>query len=84
MRGEVLAELDHRDVSTETARRAAAESIRGSFAAKYGSEVIRHRPNLDVPFAAFGAVVIVALVGVRAIRSRRRRGGERERDDVDA
>jgi cytochrome c-type biogenesis protein CcmH/NrfF len=75
MRGEVLAELDTHDVSTETGRRAAAESVRASFVARYGAKVIRHRPNADVPVAVGVGVVIVAVIGVRTIRRRRRRGG---------
>jgi hypothetical protein len=78
MRAEVLAELDAHDVSTETGRRAAAESVRASFVTKYGPKVLRPRPNLDAPaaVAAAGVVAIVAVIGVRAIRRRRRRAAE--------
>jgi hypothetical protein len=74
MRGEVLAELDTHDVSTETGRRVAADSIRASLVAKYGPKVLRHQPDLDAP-VAIAAVVIVVAIGVRTIRARRRRGG---------
>jgi cytochrome c-type biogenesis protein CcmH/NrfF len=84
MRAEVLAELDTHDVSTETGRRVAAESVRASLVAKYGPKVLRHRPNMDAPVAVAGAVAIVVVVGVRTIRRRRRRAGDRERDDLDA
>jgi cytochrome c-type biogenesis protein CcmH/NrfF len=86
MRGEVRAELDTHDVSTETGRHVASDSVRASLVAKYGPKVLRHPPNLDAP-AAIAAVVIVLvivlLIGVRTIRGRRRQGGERERDDLD-
>jgi hypothetical protein len=83
MRAEVLAELDKHDVSSETGRRVAAESVRASLVAKYGPKVIRHRPDLDAPVAVAVAVVIVAIVGVRTIRRRRHRGTDKERDDLD-
>jgi hypothetical protein len=82
MRGEVLAELDTYDVSTETGRHVAADSVRASLIATYGPKVLRHQPGLDAP-AAIAAVVIVLVIGVRTIRGRRRQGGEKERDDLD-
>jgi cytochrome c-type biogenesis protein CcmH/NrfF len=75
MRAEVLAELDKQDLSTETGRRVAAESVRASMVAKYGPKVVRHSPNLDAPALAV-AVLIITAIGVRTIRRRRRRGGD--------
>jgi cytochrome c-type biogenesis protein CcmH/NrfF len=75
MRAEVLAELDTHDLSTETGRRVAAESVRASMVAKYGPKVLRHSPNLDAPAVAV-AVVIIAAIGALTIRRRRRRGGD--------
>lgn len=82
MRAEARAELDTHDLSTETGRRVAGDSVRASLVAKYGPKVLRRRPNADVPVAVGAAVVVVAIIGVRTIRSRRRRGGE-ERSDLD-
>lgn len=78
MRGEVLAELDEHDLSTETGRRVAAESVRASMVAKYGPKVLRHSPNLDAPAVAV-AVVIITAIGVRTIR--RRRSGDSDLDE---
>ena len=82
MRAEVLEELDTHDVSTEAGQRVAAESVRASLVAKYGSKVLRHPPNLDAP-VAIAVAVIVVVIGVRTIRGRRRRGSDGQ-DDLDA
>ncbi len=75
MRGEVLTELDKHDLSTEAARRTAAEAVRASLTARYGPKVLRQRLNLDAPVAGVVVAGLVALVvgyRVRAARRRRR------------
>jgi cytochrome c-type biogenesis protein CcmH/NrfF len=85
MRAEVLDELDTHDLSTETGRRVAADSVRASRVAKYGPKVLHHLPEVNAALAvAGGVVVIVVAIGVRTLRGRRRRGGGEERDDFDA
>jgi hypothetical protein len=82
MRGEVLAQLDGLDVSTEEARRAAAEIVRTSFVARYGAKVLDRNNRLDPSGRGAGfvvaAIALLVLVGIlRGIRSIRRRGPRR-------
>ncbi|SRR6266545_3300881 len=86
MRGEVLAQLDGLEVSTEAARRAAAEAVRTSFVARYGPKVLARNNRLDPSGRIAGfvvaAIVLVVLVGIlRGIRSIRRRGPRRPDGD---
>ena len=78
MRGEVLAQLDGLEVSTEAARRVAAEAVRTSFVARYGPKVLGRNSSLDPSGRIAGfvvaAIVSLVLVGIlRGIRSIRRR-----------
>jgi hypothetical protein len=73
VRGEVLAELDRHDTTTDAGRRAAAEAVRAAMVAKYGPKALRHPPNLDAPVAAVAALVVLGG-GALIIRKRRRAG----------
>ena len=72
MRGEVRAQLDRFDLTTEAGRRAGAEAVRSSFVARYGPKVKRH--NLDPNGHVAGVVVVALLAGVAllVVRSIRR------------
>jgi hypothetical protein len=81
MRGEVQAQLDGLDLSTEAARPAAAEAVRESFVERYGSKVLERTNRLDpkgriAGFVFAGTVLsflLVILVRVRSIRRQARR-----------
>jgi hypothetical protein len=82
MRSDVLAQLDGLDLSTEAARRAAAEAVRASFVARYGPKVLDRTNRLDPSGRIAGFVVAaivlsfvgVILLGRRSIRRRARQG----------
>lgn len=82
MRGDVLAQLDGLDLSTEAARREAAETVRASFVARYGPKVLdrtnRLDPNGRIAGFVVAAIVLlvlgVILLGRRSIRRRARQG----------
>jgi cytochrome c-type biogenesis protein CcmH/NrfF len=80
MRGEVLAQLDGLDLSTEATRHAAAEAVRASFVARYGPKVLDRTNRFDPNGRIVGFVVaailllffVVILLGRRSIRRRAR------------
>ena len=61
MRGEVLVELDGLDRSTEATRRAAAATVRSSFVARYGPNVL-HPTNRFDPKGHVAGFVVAAIV----------------------
>jgi cytochrome c-type biogenesis protein CcmH/NrfF len=82
MRGELRAQLDGLDLSTEAARYTAAEIVRASFVARYGPKVLDRTNRLDPNgrIAGFVAAAIlllflgVILLGRRSSRRRARQG----------
>jgi cytochrome c-type biogenesis protein CcmH/NrfF len=66
MRGEVSAQLDGLDLATETARGAAAEAVRASFVARYGSKVLGHdldsKGYITGSLAAMPAFLVVVVL----------------------
>jgi hypothetical protein len=81
LRGEVLAQLDGMDLSTEDARRAAVAAVRASFLARYGPKVLDRTNRLDPNGRILGFVVaaivtsvLFAILGGRLIRRRSRDG----------
>jgi hypothetical protein len=73
MRGELLTQLNELDLSTDAARRAAAEAVRASFVARYGPKVLDRTNRLDPDgriagfVAAALALLLAAVIGRRAI-----------------
>lgn len=85
MRGELLTQLNELDLSTDGARRAAAEAVRASFVARYGPKVLDRTNRLDPDGRIAGFVVaalalfLVFLIGRRVIRRRSELRNEEER-----
>jgi cytochrome c-type biogenesis protein CcmH/NrfF len=62
----VRAQLDGLDLATETARGAAAEAVRASFIARYGSKVLGHdldsKGHITSSLVAMPAFLVVVLL----------------------
>ena len=81
MRGELLAQLEGLDLSTEAARLAGAEAVRASFVARYGPKAMDRMNRLDpnglIAGSVVGAVVVsffVVMLSRRWNRGRARQG----------
>ena len=75
MRGEVIAQLDELDLSTDAARTAAAGAVQTSFVARYGSRALDRTNRLDPSgrWAMFAIVAAAILALLTAVALRRRR-----------
>jgi len=83
MRGELLAQLDVLDLTTEAARRSAADGVRASFVARYGGKALDRTDRLDPN--GHGAALVIAMIALslvvrqlarRASRRRARQNGQ--------